>query len=243
MIRRFLVLMICVAGLVLPATAGEKKMPKTENEKLSYAMGVNAARGMKRFMQMQSVELDMKLVESGFQDGLQDGEALLKDQEIQDILTAFQKEMHSKQQKMMAAQQEQMKTLGEKNKKEGDKFLAENKNQKGVKTLPSGLQYKIIKEGTGAAPKETDKVTVHYQGTLIDGTEFDSSYKRGTPVTFPVNGVIKGWTEALKLMKTGSKWKLFIPSGLAYGEGGTPGGPIGPNAVLLFEVELISVQK
>jgi FKBP-type peptidyl-prolyl cis-trans isomerase len=243
MIYRCLVLVFFVAGLVFPAVAGEKKILKSENEKLSYSMGINAARSMKRFMQMQSIELDVKLVQTGFEDGLKDGETLLKDQEIQEILTAFQKEMHTKQQKMMAQQQEQMKTLGEKNKKEGEKFLSENKNQKGVKTLPSGLQYKIIKEGTGASPKDTDKVTVHYQGTLIDGTEFDSSYKRGTPVTFPVNGVIKGWTEALKLMKTGSKWKLFIPSGLAYGEGGTPGGPIGPNAVLLFEVELISIQK
>ncbi|OGP57772.1 MAG: hypothetical protein A2V65_06400 [Deltaproteobacteria bacterium RBG_13_49_15] len=218
-------------------------MPATENEKLSYSMGVNAALSLKRFLEMQSVGLDMKLVETGFQDGLQGGNTLLKDQEIQEILAVFQKDINAKQQKMMAQQQEKMKALGEKNKKEGEKFLAENKNQKGVKTLPSGLQYKVIQEGTGVSPKETDKATVHYRGTLIDGAEFDSSYKRGTPVTFPVNGVIKGWTEALKLMKAGSKWKLFIPSSLAYGETGTPGGPIGPNAVLVFEVELISIGK
>lgn len=243
MIQRYLIVLACVAGFIVPAAALEKKMPTTENEKLSYSIGVNAARSLKRFLEMQSVDSDMKLVEMGFQDGLQGGNTLLKDSEIQEILTALQKDVNAKQQKIMAQQQEKMKTLGEKNKKEGEKFLAENKHQKGVKILPSGLQYKVIQEGTGVSPKESDKATVHYRGSLIDGTEFDSSYKRGTPVTFPVKGVIKGWTEALKLMKAGSKWKLFIPSSLAYGETGAPGGPIGPNAVLVFEVELISIGK
>jgi FKBP-type peptidyl-prolyl cis-trans isomerase len=135
-----------------------------------------------------------------------------------------------------------MKAQGDNNKKEGEAFLAKNKAKKGVKTLPSGLQYKVITEGKGKMPKASDTVTVQYKGTLIDGTEFDSSYKRGQPATFPVSGVIKGWTEALQLMKEGSKWELVIPSDLAYGDKGTQGGPIGSNAVLIFEVELVSIK-
>jgi FKBP-type peptidyl-prolyl cis-trans isomerase len=162
---------------------------------------------------------------------------------MQEVLTALQKDLGAKQQEKMAKQKEKMKEAGEKNKNEGEKFLAENKKKKGVKALPSGLQYKVITEGTGKAPAATETVTVQYKGTLIDGTEFDSSYKSGHPATFAVNGVIKGWTEALQLMKEGSKWQLFIPSELAYADRGTPGGPIGPNAALIFEVELVSVGK
>jgi FKBP-type peptidyl-prolyl cis-trans isomerase FklB len=132
-------------------------------------------------------------------------------------------------------------TAGEKNKKEGDQFLAQNKKKEGVNALASGLQYKIIKPGTGKKPQPTDTVTVQYRGTLIDGTEFDSSYRRGQPATFEVNKVIRGWTEALQLMQEGSKWQLFIPSDLAYGERGA-GQQIGPNAALIFEVELLSIQ-
>jgi FKBP-type peptidyl-prolyl cis-trans isomerase len=123
-----------------------------------------------------------------------------------------------------------------------EKFLMENKTKEGVKTLPSGLQYKVIKDGTGKTPKASDTVVTHYRGTLIDGTEFDSSYKRGEPAEFPVGGVIKGWTEALQLMKEGAKWILYVPPKLAYGERGTPGGPIGPNETLIFEIELIKVK-
>jgi FKBP-type peptidyl-prolyl cis-trans isomerase len=149
-------------------------------------------------------------------------------------MTLFQKEMTAKQ-------AEKIKMAGEKNKKAGETFLSENSKKDGVVTLKSGLQYKVITEGTGKMPKESDTVTTHYRGTLVDGTEFDSSYKRGEPVSFQVNGVIPGWTEALQLMKTGSKWQLFIPSGLAYGENGPE--PIGPNAALIFDVELISVAE
>jgi FKBP-type peptidyl-prolyl cis-trans isomerase len=124
----------------------------------------------------------------------------------------------------------------------GEKFLKENAAKEGVKTLPSGLQYKVLKEGTGKTPKATDTVVTHYRGTLINGTEFDSSYKRNEPAEFPVNRVIKGWTEALQLMKEGEKWMLFVPSNLAYGPSGTPGGPIGPNETLIFEVELLKVK-
>ena len=152
-----------------------------------------------------------------------------------EAMAAFKEEM-------MKKHEEELKKAAEKNKKEGEAFLAENKKKEGVVTLPSGLQYKVIKEGDGQMPKDTDMVTVNYRGTLVDGTEFDSSYKRGNPATFPVNGVIPGWQEALKLMKVGSKWQLFVPAGLAYGEKGA-GSTIGPNATLIFEVELLSISE
>jgi len=153
----------------------------------------------------------------------------------------MRQEIQILQTKLMERQAEDMKRLAEKNKSEGEKFLAENAKKEGVKTLPSGLQYKELKAGTGKSPKAADSVTTHYSGTLIDGTEFDSSYKRNEPATFPVSGVIAGWTEALQLMKEGAKWQLFIPSSLAYGDMGA-GRDIGPNATLIFEVELLKVQ-
>jgi FKBP-type peptidyl-prolyl cis-trans isomerase FklB len=183
----------------------------------------------------QSIDIDPDILSRGIQDGLSGAKPLLSEQEAREVMTAFEKEMRSRQQ---AAQ----KAAGEKNKKEGEAFLAENKKKAGVKTLPSGLQYRVIKAGTGKKPAATDTVTTHYRGTLIDGTEFDSSYKRGKPATFPVNGVIPGWTEALQLMEEGAKWQLFIPSNLAYAERGA-GRVIGPHATLIFEVELISIQE
>ena len=162
--------------------------------------------------------------------GLSGANPLLSPDEVRTVMMEFSKDMRER-----AATA--TKEAAEKNTKEGEKFLAENKAKPGVKTTASGLQYKVEKEGSGAAPKETDTVVVNYRGTLIDGTEFDSSYKRGEPATFPVNRVIKGWTEALQLMKPGAKYQLFIPSNLAYGPGGA-GGDIGPNATLIFEVEL-----
>ena len=159
----------------------------------------------------------------------------MTDEEIHDVLTTFKKEF-------VAKQQELAKQQGEKNKKEGEIFLEANKKKEGVQTLPSGLQYKVLKAGSGKKPAATDTVTVHYRGTLIDGKEFDSSYERGKPATFPVNGVIPGWTEALPLMEEGAKWMLFIPPTLAYGERGA-GREIGPNATLIFEVELISIEQ
>ena len=165
---------------------------------------------------------------------MRDAKTLLSDKEAQEVMMTFQKEQ-------MAKLNENARKLGEKNKKEGETFLAENKKKPGVVTLPSGLQYKILKEGTGRNPKATDTVVTHYRGTLLDGKEFDSSYKRGEPATFPLNGVIRGWTEALQLMKPGAKWQLFIPPQLAYGERGA-GQDIGPNATLIFEVELIAIK-
>jgi FKBP-type peptidyl-prolyl cis-trans isomerase FklB len=155
----------------------------------------------------------------------------LSQAEVQQAMMALQQSMSQKQQ-----------GKGADNKKAGEDFLAQNKTREGVKTLPSGLQYQVLQQGKGKSPAKTDKVTTHYHGTLIDGTVFDSSYERGQPATFPVNGVIAGWTEALQLMQEGAKWRLFIPSDLAYGARGA-GDDIGPNAALIFDVELISVNK
>ncbi len=202
---------------------------KTKKDKVSYVIGVNVGKGM----QQQSIDIDPDIFAKGLKDAMTGAKTAMTDEEMRQVLTAFQKEMAEKQ-------AEKMKVVAEKNKKEGEAFLAANKKKKGVKTLPSGLQYKVIKEGTGEMPKLTDTVTTNYRGTLIDGTEFDSSYKRGQPAKFPVKGVIAGWTEALQLMKVGSTWQLFIPSSLAYGERGA-GNIIGPNATLIFDIELISI--
>ena len=206
----------------------------TEKEKLSYALGVSVGNQLRA----QSVDLDVDVYARGLKDALSGGKILLTDAELREIVTAFQNELRSKQ---MALQNQKNQELAEKNKTEGEAFLAQNKSAEGVVTLPSGLQYKILKEGAGEKPKPTDTVVCHYRGTLIDGTEFDSSIKRNEPATFAVGGVIKGWTEALQLMPVGSKWQLFVPSSLGYGERGA-GRQIGPNAVLIFEVELISIK-
>jgi len=222
---------VAVSVLLFAVHSGsEEQVLKSEKERLSYAIGVDMGKNLKK----QSIDIDPDVLSKGLKDVLSGGKVLLSDEEILAIKNAFRQEMTKKQ-------EEERKKLAEKNKKEGVAFLEANKKKEGVKTLPSGLQYKVITEGSGKSPKETDTVTVNYRGTLIDGTEFDSSYKRGQPATFPVKGVIAGWTEALQLMKEGAKWQLFIPSSLAYGEKGA-GGVIGPDAVLIFEVELISIK-
>jgi FKBP-type peptidyl-prolyl cis-trans isomerase FklB len=203
----------------------------TQKDKVSYAIGMNIGTNLHR----QSVDVDPKVLQQGLEDSLAGGKTLLSEDEARATLTEFQNEMRQKQ-------QEKMKQAGETNKKEGDAFLAANKAKADVVTLPSGLQYKILTPGTGPKPTATDSVVCNYRGTLIDGKEFDSSYKRGQPATFPVGGVIKGWTEALQLMPVGSKWQLFVPSDLAYAERGS-GPDIGPNATLIFEVELLSIQS
>jgi FKBP-type peptidyl-prolyl cis-trans isomerase FklB len=204
---------------------------KTQKDKASYAIGLNIGKSMNK----DSVDVDTSILLRGLKDGLAGGKPLLTDDEARAVMTTLQSEMRKKQEAKMLVQ-------GEANKKEGEAFLAGNKTKDGVVTLPSGLQYKILKEGTGAKPVATDTVVCNYRGTLLDNTEFDSSYKRGQAATFPLSNVIKGWTEALQLMPVGSKWQLFIPSDLAYGPRGGPGGAIGPNATLIFEVELMSVQ-
>ncbi len=210
-----------------PASASDSAF-KTPAEKLSYALGMNMATSFKR----QGVEVDPNQLAQGIKDSMA-GKTLLTDDEAKATLTQAQNDLRAKM-------EEKQKAAGEANKKEGADFLTANKTKEGVVALPSGLQYKIVKAGTGPKPAATDKVVCNYRGTLIDGKEFDSSYKRGEPATFPVNGVIKGWTEALQLMPVGSKWELFVPSDLAYGERGV-GADIGPNATLIFEVELMSI--
>src|SRR3989339_935978 len=207
------------------------KSLKTQKDKISYSIGADIGNNLKK----QSIDIDPNFLTMGLKDAYAGNKTALTDEEMKQVIMEFQQEM-------MAKQEETNKKSGDKNKADGEEFLAKNKTKPGVKTLPDGLQYKIITEGTGAKPKATDVVVVNYAGTLIDGTEFDSSYKRGQPAAFPVNGVIKGWTEALQLMNVGSKWELYIPSALAYGEQGA-GGTIGPNSVLIFTVELIDIQK
>jgi FKBP-type peptidyl-prolyl cis-trans isomerase FklB len=213
----------------LPAKAAPFTL-KTQREKASYALGMNFGTGLRK----QSIDVDPAILARGLRDSLSNGKTLLTEDESRAVLTQLQSEVRKRQQEM--AQQ-----LGDANKKQGMAFLEANKTKDGVVTLPSGLQYKVLQEGTGPKPAPTDTVVCNYRGTLLDSTEFDSSYKRGQPATFPVTGVIKGWTEALQLMPVGSKWQLFIPSELAYGERGF-GGQIGPNATLIFEVEVLSIQ-
>jgi FKBP-type peptidyl-prolyl cis-trans isomerase FklB len=229
-LKHLIVLLIAVGLFCLPAGAQQKTTLKTQKEKVSYGIGLDIGRNFKQ----QSIDCNLDLLLKGIKDGLSEAKPLLTDEEVREVMMAFQKEMIEKMNK-------KTKELGEKNKKEGETFLAENKKKAGVVTLPSGLQYKILKEGTGKPPKATDTVTTHYRGTLINGKEFDSSYKRGEPTSFPLNGVIKGWTEALQLMKVGSKWQIFVPSQLAYGENGA-GPDIGPNATLIFEIELLEIK-
>jgi len=211
------------------ASSNSSNLP-TQTDKFSYALGMNLGSNLKR----QSVDVNPDVLARGLRDAIAGGKTELTEAEARDVLTQAQNEFHQKQ-------MEKMKELGEANKKEGDAFLAANKTKEGVTTLPSGLQYKVLTEGKGPKPTATDTVTVNYRGTLINGTEFDSSYKRGQPATFAVGGVIKGWTEVLQLMPVGSKWQVFIPSDLAYGERGA-GADIGPNSTLIFDVELLSIK-
>ncbi len=212
-------------------TAAPPLALKTQKEKFSYALGMKMGESLHK----QSVPVNSAIFARGFRDGLAGGKTALTEEEAQ----AAMKEM---QQEIGKQQQEKQSALGAGNKKVGEAFLAANKSKEGVVTLPSGLQYKILKAGSGPKPTKDDSVVCNYRGTLIDGKEFDSSYKRGQPATFPVTGVIKGWTEALQLMPVGSKWQLFIPPDLAYGERGA-GADIGPDSTLVFEVELMSIQE
>jgi len=203
---------------------------KTRKEKFSYALGMDIGNKVGPSLKQQSVEVDPNLVSQGLQDAMSGTKTRLTPEEAQAVLREVQTEVNKqRQEKMQQAAAE------------GEAFLAANKSKEGVVTLPSGLQYKILTAGTGPKPASSDSVVCNYRGTLINGTEFDSSYKRGQPATFGVGQVIKGWTEALQLMPVGSKWQLFVPSSLAYGERGA-GAEIGPNATLIFEVELLSIQ-
>ena len=197
---------------------------------------MNVGKGLGTNLRQQAVEVDQSILLRGVKDALAGGKTLLTDDEMKAALAQLQTEVRTRQ-------EEKMKLAAETNKKVGAEFLAANETKDGVVTLPSGLQYKILTEGTGPKPSAADSVTCNYRGTLLDGKEFDSSYTRGQPASFPVSGVIKGWTEALQLMPVGSKWQLFIPPDLGYGDrGADPRSGIGPGATLIFEVELLSIQ-
>lgn len=225
--------LLCSAVAFALASTSALAVDKLSNEKqkVSYMVGMDMANGLGQIKD----ELDIAIVAQAMQDALAGKTLLMTQEEANQVRNDFM-------QRLQARQMEQQKAAAEKNKAEGERFLAENAKKPGIKTTPSGLQYQVITEGKGAKPSATDTVKVHYVGTLIDGTKFDSSIDRGEPAQFPLNGVIAGWTEALQLMPVGSKYKLFIPAELAYGERGTPGA-IGPHATLIFEVELLDIVK
>ena len=231
-------LFVC-AALNLSA-AEDNPLVKTQKDKISYSIGLDIGRNITN----SQIDINLDALAAGLKSVITGSKPLLTEEESKEVMNAFRTEMQAKQQarmkEMQAKQAEKSKEQADKNKKEGEEFLAENKKKPGVVTTASGLQYKVITAGTGKKPAASDSVTTHYRGTLINGTKFDSSYDRGEPASFAVGGVIKGWTEALQLMPVGSKWQLFIPSELAYGDRGT-GREIGPNATLLFDIELISI--
>lgn len=225
---RVVVAVVCFFALVVSLGEAQKKTElKTQKQKASYGIGCDIGKNFKQ----EFPDVDVEAMVLGFRDAISGAKLAIDEKELTQVMTEFQKEMMSKRAERMAV-------VGEKNKKEGEAFLAENKKKEGVVTLPSGLQYKIIKAGTGPKPKKENTVKCNYRGTLLDGKEFDSSFKRGEPMEFSLGQVVPGWTEALQLMPTGSKWELYIPANLGWGERGT-GGDIGPNATVIFEVELL----
>jgi len=224
------IIAIIALTLVTAVSAEEKSALKDPKDKVSYSIGLDIGSTLKK----QNIDVNTDTLIAGLKDALSGAKPQMTEEQMKETMMNFSKELRDKQQ---AAMQE----ATQKNAATGEKFLEENKKKPGVKTTASGLQYKVLKEGTGPSPKETDTVVTNYRGTLINGTEFDSSYKRNEPVTFPVSGVIKGWTEALQLMKKGSKYQLFVPANLAYGPRGA-GQDIGPNETLIFEVELLDIK-
>jgi FKBP-type peptidyl-prolyl cis-trans isomerase len=224
------VVLVCV-GIAMPAAGqdGAGELPFTgERERISYAIGMDIGKNFQR----QEIEIDADILAAGIRDALA-GTSKMTDEQIRSVLMEFQQAMRKKQ-------QERSQRAGTENRKSADKFLQKNKAKPGVVTTASGLQYEVVTQGAGQKPSATNTVKVHYRGTLLSGKEFDSSYRRGQPAEFPVNRVIKGWTEALQLMSVGSKYKLYIPPELGYGERGT-GRDIGPNSLLIFEVELLDI--
>ena len=227
--KHILAAIVSIGLLFGVCSAADKLELKDQKDRESYSLGYQFGQNMKA----QGVELNLKVYTSGIEDALRGTNPTLSEEEIHKTISDLQK-------RIATAQQKELKGKADKNLADAKVFMEENKKKEGVKTLPSGLQYKILTEGSGKTPKATDEVTVNYKGSLIDGREFDNSYKRGTPANFRVDKVIRGWTEGLQLMKEGSKWELFIPPELGYGERGA--GPVPPNSALIFEVELISVK-
>jgi FKBP-type peptidyl-prolyl cis-trans isomerase FklB len=217
---------LLISLISIPFTAFAADKPKTDKEQVSYTLGVQLGHNFKQ----DNIDLDIDQFTQALKDVLQGRSLKMSDQEMQQAMLNLRKQ-----------KQQEMQALADKNKKAGDAFMAKNRKAKGVKETASGLQYQIIKAGTGPKPTDKSTVTVNYRGTLIDGTVFDSSYKRGQPATFPLKGVIPGWQEALQMMHQGGKWKIFIPASLAYGpRAASP--VIGPNSTLIFEVELLDVK-
>ena len=241
---KFLVAFACSLVLLTGSLHAQNKKkappkPNTTQERASYGIGLNIGRNLKQ----QGLDLDLVLLVRGLRDALQGNKSALSDEELNEAFTAIQKELRRKQAEERIASDVKLKASSDKNKKEGAAFLAVNGKKKGVQTTKTGLQYLVLKSGKGPMPKKSDTVKTHYHGTLIDGTVFDSSVERKQPASFGVGQVIAGWTEALQLMRVGDKWRLFVPSDLAYGLSPRPGGKIGPNAVLVFEVELLEIAK
>jgi len=222
---------LVVSSCSSDSSSGGEVSLETKKDSVSYSLGYQNG----QFLKQRSMDnVDAEVLKAGLQAALDEQDAQLSSSEMRQVVQSFQKQAQAK------AQQQRMEK-GEENQQKGEEFLAENLEKEGVKETDSGLQYKVLEEGSGVSPDSTDRVRVNYEGTLIDGTVFDSSYERGEPVTFPLNRVIPGWTEGLQLMKEGAKYKFFIPGTLAYGQNPPPQGPIGPNETLIFEVELLKV--
>ncbi|SDR21830.1 FKBP-type peptidyl-prolyl cis-trans isomerase [Pseudoxanthomonas sp. CF125] len=211
----------------------------TDKEQVSYMIGMDIGKSLKPMKD----EVDLKTLNRAIEDVINDKKLLLNEEQVAKVMQTFSVKMQAKQQEEMAKKQAEMAVQGKKNVELEKTFLAANGKKPGVVTTASGLQYQIITQGTGPKPKVEDRVSVNYAGTLLDGTEFDSSYKRNEPAQFVLGSVVPGWSEALQLMPVGSKYKLWIPAKLGYGETGTPGGPIPPNSTLVFEIELLQIAK
>ena len=222
-----------------PAVQSKQPKPKSVTERISYGFGLNIGRRLAASLKQQGTEIDAEFLARGIADAIAGRKPRLTEDELAGAFRSYERAQALKR----INANPQLKAIADKNKKEGDAFLAANAKKPGIKVTKSGLQYKILRPGSGAQPKATDIVTAHYHGTLLNGDVFDSSVKRGKPLEIAANRVIRGWSEALQLMKVGAKWRLFIPSELAYGLSPRPGGKIGPNAVLIFDVELLGIKK
>ena len=227
--KYILVTLLSIAFLFSIGLAGDKLELKDQKDKESYSLGYRFGQNSK----FQELQINLEVYTSGLKDALGGTKPLLSQEEMNKIISEVQA-------RAMAARQKELKEMGEKNLAQGKAFMEENGKKEGVKTLPSGLEYKVMKEGSGKTPKAVDEVTVNYRGTFIDGTEFGNTYTRGNPLTFHIDKVMPGWKEALLLMNEGSKWQLFIPPQLGYGEQGM--GPIPPSSTLIFEVELLAIK-
>lgn len=229
--NKWLIGLVGIISLSNVCVADDKLVLQDENDRINYSVGYQIGGDFSA----QGMTLVPEVLVQGIEDAISEGQPMMTPEEMRTTLVNFKK-------MIVAAQNEQNKAVAEKNRVEGQEFLAQNSKKEGVVVLPSGLQYRILKEGKGESPQPSDTVTVHYRGRLVDGTEFDSSYSRNEPATFPANRVIQGWQEALQLMKPGAKYELFIPPDLGYGKSGG-GGKIGPDSTLIFEVELLAIES